>query len=836
MKIFIKHILRNLEDHIGRTVLMIFTLSVVGFVISLCITMAYGFQSFLDVIDSMSADYDYNIYNLNPDINLEYEDLENLGLDMKYFGIAKPLDGYLYYEEKDKYYPYDVETFDFDEAITFKYTEKKISLKDDEAIVDTSVSRKLNVKTGETILFYDENGNKYELKVAGYYDSKLSTSFSNSIFVNEKTYLKISQLDKIVYSEFNGIYTGKEKIKEINKTLPDQMYDHDIMFVYMKIDKSNLPEIMKYLKLAIVGVIILVSLIFFILKSLVKIIMKERIPIVGSFRSVGASNNTMTVLLISEMATYGLIGGFLGSAFGAGSVFAMLKLIVFAFGLKMNMSKLMIIIIVLTSLLVIIFQTSLSISEILSLRQYTIKDSIFNSHDNKYKRTPLKFVLGVFLLVASIITLLFGYNINYLFGIIGIFTVIAALSLLLPYISIIVEKILKRDNQPLLTMAFDTLKNNKQQVGTNIIIAILTSVSIVVISGFNSYIMQNEAKIDFVKSDLLITANDEPSFIYNDILALDNVDSIASLFKYNISKNKIEQIKEISFAGNDIEDITFIYSEYVDNLGQYTNAIDADYDKWKNLKYNEVILSNFYRDKYKLKSGDTFVLKFNMKSENIDSDINFDLKIVDFADMAKFDNTAMIVSHDLYETFTAVSSPYNYLFVNIKDKSKERETEDEISDLLSSTSTVYSKSVHIKNIEMEIKNMKQIITLIIAALVGLGLIGIINNQTVSYLQRTKELAILYSTCMSRRQLANTILREILLAYVISIVPSIIIALMLNRFVYYTLDSLYIYFLPKFNILYISILLLALALVMSVIYLSMYIKIKHMNIVEELKYE
>ena len=73
-------------------------------------------------------------------------------------------------------------------------------------------------------------------------------------------------------------------------------------------------------------------------------------------------------------------------------------------------------------------------------------------------------------------------------------------------------------------------------------------------------------------------------------------------------------------------------------------------------------------------------------------------------------------------------------------------------------------------------------------------------------------------------------------YVISIVPSIIIALMLNRFVYYTLDSLYIYFLPKFNILYISILLLALALVMSVIYLSMYIKIKHMNIVEELKYE
>ena len=53
-------------------------------------------------------------------------------------------------------------------------------------------------------------------------------------------------------------------------------------------------------------------------------------------------------------------------------------------------------------------------------------------------------------------------------------------------------------------------------------------------------------------------------------------------------------------------------------------------------------------------------------------DINFDLKIVDFADMAKFDNTAMIVSHDLYETFT--ESQY-IQFAKHLDSNDEQEME-----------------------------------------------------------------------------------------------------------------------------------------------------------------
>ena len=41
MKTFIKHILRNLEEKIGRTLLITFTLMGVGVIVSFCFIMIY---------------------------------------------------------------------------------------------------------------------------------------------------------------------------------------------------------------------------------------------------------------------------------------------------------------------------------------------------------------------------------------------------------------------------------------------------------------------------------------------------------------------------------------------------------------------------------------------------------------------------------------------------------------------------------------------------------------------------------------------------------------------------------------------------------------------------
>ncbi len=50
----------------------------------------------------------------------------------------------------------------------------------------------------------------------------------------------------------------------------------------------------------------------FIIYSSYKVITLERLPIIGTFRSIGAAKKTLTGILMLESSLYGCIGGLLG--------------------------------------------------------------------------------------------------------------------------------------------------------------------------------------------------------------------------------------------------------------------------------------------------------------------------------------------------------------------------------------------------------------------------------------------------------------------------------------------------------------------------------------------
>lgn len=62
----------------------------------------------------------------------------------------------------------------------------------------------------------------------------------------------------------------------------------------------------------------------FIIYSSYKIITMERIPVIGTFRSIGATENTVTKILLLESILYGAVGGILGITFGYGLLSVML--------------------------------------------------------------------------------------------------------------------------------------------------------------------------------------------------------------------------------------------------------------------------------------------------------------------------------------------------------------------------------------------------------------------------------------------------------------------------------------------------------------------------------
>jgi len=125
---------------------------------------------------------------------------------------------------------------------------------------------------------------------------------------------------------------------------------------------------------------------------------------------------------------------------------------------------------------------------------------------------------------------------------------------------------------------------------------------------------------------------------------------------------------------------------------------------------------------------------------------------------------------------------------------------------------------------------------VVLVIIGVALIGIINNQTVSFFERKKEMAVLYSTSMSRNQLNKMIFIEVILSYFISALVSVVFTIMLIKLLKYTMSILGLYMPISFSIVSILVLLFIIGVIMLVIYLVMKRKIKKMNIVEELKYE
>ncbi len=833
MKIFIKHILKNLENKIGRTIIILFTLFGVGLIVSFNLSIIYYVGSKANIYISGAPFFDYSI---NIDERKDIVNYDNLPLqnDLKYLGLYNNQMGYV---DKKGFNQVGVSTLDYDKANEFGLIDNydKFELNDYEVLITKSLVNKLKLRKKEEFTFHSISGKDYELKIKYVANDDLS-QFGEILFVNKKTYDEISENNNEKYGVFLAKYNGKKNIKEFNEELYNMEDDYGLNFNYTgTISEDIKKELAQEVKMIVVILILCFTIVYFVLNSIVKIIMEERIPVVGSFRSVGASNKKMNFMLFCEMGIYGFIGGLIGSMISSSftsNIFNMLYEIEVAYGTaKTSNNMISIMVVAFTTLAMILFQLLISIDEILEFNKMSIKECIFNSHNRKYKRSTIKLVFGIAFLLIAVGSLSLTYRINYLFGLMAIFSLFAAISFILPVFTKIIEKIFKRDNNPILSMAFNTINENKLQVGTNVIITILLCISITAISYLNYTVKNYESMYNYVKSDLYAELYDEPRSLASEIMSLNNIKDIAIISSGYLTESNVK-IANNTIPSN--SEILVTYSNNINKLSNMTESIDIDIDKWKNLNNNEVIVNTYYKNKYKLKKNDLITISYTKNEKHFSYDVALDLKIIDFANTNAFDEGAIIVTEETANKL--VKTEYQDLFVNLIDNKKSKETAKSIEKLLVSEERVKTKKEYNDYITQNIKIEKILIYIIIAAIVGVGLIGIINNQSVAFIERSKEMAILYSTCMSRRQLANMVLRETFISYILCSIIAIIFSQTLSKLVVYTVDSLGVYLPVKFNMIWTLILIAILGVIMLIIYLSTKKKINHLDIVEELKYE
>lgn len=842
MSIFLKHILRNIKENMGRTSLILFSLFGVGLIISISLGMVFTISSFVQAIENVAASASDYIVESTTDEAITPKRLNETGIKFDSLGIADNNYGYYYDSKKSEYVSTPLLGLKLDDALKLEMLEidkkENISLNENEIIISKQVAKKLKLKTKDVINYYDENGNIHSLTVK--YIAKDKGVFVHDIsFVsNEETYLKITGNKKIEYQFLMLKYLGNEKIENLTKKLYSMEDDYGLNFETIKGNAKLTTITSTPVKIGVVAVLLIFVVVYFTINSIIKIIMKERIPVIGTFRSVGATIKKVNSILLAEMATYGLIGGLLGSLAGVGLIkgfFKLFELVGASEGIEIAMpsyGKYSLYVVIITTLLLIAFQIVLSIYEIINSSKISIKDCIFNKKETVYKYSKFKFILGVFFLIVGIISLLLHKKLSFVYYVIGLISFFVSISLLLPFITKLIIGLLKDDNKPVLEMSKHTVNYNKLQISSNIIATVMLTVSLIMFSLLTATTLTYKSKLDLVKTDLYIESSFEDFDVSSEIASLNNVKKVSSLYSNNINGH----FSSLTFANNKIDKLMVLYSDDYKKIVNDSNLLEVDYNVANRLKENEVIVSNYFRDKYNLKINDIVVLKGTTKTKNFDIETPINLKVVGFADTSKIEPMSILLNEKMAIDGIGTFDDVQY-FIQINNKDNIRKTKKEIQKKLTyEMPLLYTQKEHVEFIKKEINNNFENVMTIVLIIMGVSLIGIINNQTVCFLERKKEFAILYSTSMSRKQINNMILLELLLSYLCSSILAIIFSLFIIRLLKYTLDFIGLYMNLSFSIIGVVLLLIVIGLLMSVIYLVMKRKIKKMNIVEELKYE
>lgn len=839
MKIFLKHIMRNIKENIGRTSLIVVSLFGVALLLSIALGISFSFKSLWDSLaDSIMGGFNATVESTTEE-NLTIDRIKEVGVDFDYLGISGYNYGYIKY--KDEFVSSPLVGLSIDEAIDMKMISlpkvDKVVLKENEIITSSTFAKENKIKKGSKINYYDEDGVIHELTVK--YIAEDSGAFLQELsFVsNNDTFLKILGTKEIKYEFFCLKYKGNKDLMVLKDDLNKIEDDYGLDF-YMEEEPDLMDLVGNWLKIGIIAIIMVLIVVYFTLNSIVKIIINERIPVIGSFRSVGASVSKMNFILLMEMATYGLIGGISGGLTGlvfTKTIFLVFEMVDEMLGITIKMGSFEIygfIIIVLTVLLLVLFQISLSISEILRSSKLSIKDCIFNKHESIYKYSVTKLLFGFCFLAIGIISLIFNSKLNFTFSVISIISIFTSIAFLLPSFTRFLSKYLDKVDNPVLHMAKNTIVNNKLQINTNVIVAVMMCVSLISFALLNYSIKNYKSSLDMVQSDLYVVAASEHNSVTNDLRAIDNIDRVSVLYVEDFAL----YYSSLKFANNKVNELTVLYSDDYEALAKDSNVIDVDAKLANNLKDNEVIVSEYFKEIYDLKIGDIVVLNGINEEERFTVETPMNLKIVGFADTRAMNHMSIILSEKIIEDTVDYFSEQHYFVQLSKDAKLKDVKKDILKNLTDKMPQVLTKKEYVDITKEAMEEIYISIIEIILVIIGVALVGIINNQSVSFLERKREMAVLYSTAMSRSQLNKMIFIEVFLSYFISALVSIIFTIMLLILLKQTLMVLGLYIPITFSIVSILILMFVIGIIMTVIYLVMKRKIKKMNIVEELKYE
>lgn len=575
----------------------------------------------------------------------------------------------------------------------------------------------------------------------------------------------------------------------------------------------------------LMSIIVMLMSVFIIYTSF-KVVTMERLPVIGTFRSIGATRKMTDSVLLLESIIYGIIGGALGCFLGLGILYIMSYMARPVGAVGFNATITFSPVKMLIAFLLAVFLSFIScILPILKISKIPVKDIVLNTMQKAVKKGSVKLLAGFLMLGASILVPYLAPSALALpLDSICMFLLIAAVVMLVPYITAVFVRIFEKVYTLIFgnagILAAKNLRENK---------SILNNISLLAI-GISSLLMINTISSSVVTevTNVYRTGTFEIWMQYvwqgdrNLERVVRQVDGVTGAYGvyavYGVELDGLSGSRISIVEGVDANKYTDYWATPFEGDAK---ALLSLLDKGKN-----IIVSQTLREKYGFKTGDTINLRLKQASRPY--------RIIGFMNTMMYNGSIALVSENNLKMDTGNRF---YQAMYIKTSLNPDKVLEGLENQLGQRPHY---AVSLKQMEIDNRKSNDNIFMILKgfslmALV-IGTFGVMNNLVISFIERRRSLAMLRSIGMSKLEMLKMIFIEALSGGLVGGVTGVAAGYSLLWGVPFVLKAINLPVELHFPYASIPVYLIAGMLITMAASISPAKKTSRMNIIEAIKYE
>ena len=780
MKIIFRYILNNIRERKLRTAVMLLSivLSAVLLFVSLCIGDSYEAaqrKMAKGMAGSAAVAVAARTGEGGSPVKIREEAVPDLPEIGRTVGILETKG---LYSEEGYYENFDLLAADLEDLSAINEPrllsgEKLSPLKEDEIVLPEKFTSKYPMKAGDT-LSLEIGGEKRTFHVAAVaaYDTVFLRNTRGFNALVSEEFLRgldgaAAGYSRILVAPAGGV-SAEQLTDSLSAALPGAQYTVEKTYDEAQVQADARQKSMPFFLISFFSLVMSVFIIF----SSYQVITLERLPVIGTFRSIGATRRAVTGILLMESLVYGILSIVIAIPVGAAVLGVLLQ------GLGDSLSQGIAIPMVVPPLNVLLSSAVAVLVSLLSAyipvrraSRLPVKEVVLGNVEQKRVSTRARLAAGTMLLVISIAAprmLSLEDNALFLVGGLSLLGILAAAILMIPPVADGAAWVMERiygccfGNEGML--AARNLRNNRN-VHQNITLLFISISAVIAISVVGSFVNQYIGDVfNGAALDGFADARMAPEFV-KEVQEIDGVREVMPMYVMNGA---------VESSG-----VLFDRLEAVEDLEQYNTMLAV---KYPDAAAENSALSEFGLGRVVLLNRDTMKQRGLGVGDTIELSMNgqaFDYRVIGSMESRADDAQAVIPAACAVVDFG--QSEYGFLaytaddpeaaMIRIRSLFGEKEnwsrTVEEFNQDAMSVVSAFLSPMHK-------------LTYFILFLAGTG---VINNLLINYLQRRRTIAMYKSVGMSNGQNVKMTLLEGFSSGIIGAVIGVLVSWLLIQTIF-----------------------------------------------------